>query len=309
MERRIAQLKKEAINAERFFPHYVREGAEEVLFALSVFFISFSLLLAFLADTPFRILWPISEGIFLVCFSLLLATILFEVYIRSLYRRHTAAGVSLSAILSIYFHPKKKDPVHAFIDSHLGKEVMRRLGVSKESVYHFIERKEAQDFFSDDLISSPAFATLENLAHYLHESDASLRRFLESSHITVKDFKDASLWVEKKYIEKLDSRSYFNALLSKKKELPRSFEEAVRREVEEIEFLYDITFSEQALKQLAAFFSSDPYTYSSEESRNAFLVSIAEEVIHIHSKRHHGKHVILPSDARTFIINHKVKIQ
>ncbi len=309
MEHSIEHLRKQAIRVERFFPLSIREKAEKFLFAFSALALSFSVFFVLLGSNDLAgidslyVLWPISQGIFLISFSLLLSTILLEIYIRSLYRAHALKNISLSALFSTSLQRKKKDTVHTFVDSPLGKNVCARLGLSKEMLTYLVKEKRTTYL----PIDTTSHATLADLSAYLHEHDEDFRRFLDNAHVTKEYLESASHAVEKRHLASINERTLFGTLFQSNKEHKgaKSFNDAVRYEVDDIEYLFKVSFSEQSITALSTYFSENAFSYADVHSRRELIVALVEEMLHAHKRRYHAKFTILPADVRAFLIQHK----
>ena len=301
MERRLTTVQKEMLALERFFPHYLREKAEQVLFALSILFLSFSVLFTIDIDGRFGQLWPIAEGLFLFCFALLLKTILIEVYFHSLRMRlHKEHEMSFATLLVIgLHHPKKKDLAKAFLHSRVGAEVVERLGIAKETLRHFMHNKESVN------IALPEKGELPELAAYLHEEDPYFRDFLARVHVSKELLMSGSKEVEGRHHRSMSMRPFLSRVFPKNEEPVFSIEHSVRLEVEELERFYRIIITEQATQQIIIYFREEMLRYVSESERLAFLTRLIEFSLSSHKERFHGASVILPADVRHFLISEK----
>lgn len=286
---------------ERYFPHYMREKAEEVLFALSIFFLSFSTLFLIATNTPFGKLWPIAEGLFLVCFGLLLKTILIEIYFHSLRRRLEAEQeMSFATFLVIgLHHPKKKDLAKAFLHSRLGREVTERLGIAKETIHDFMLHKDISD------VAIPSRGAFPELAAHLHDSDPYFRDFLDRVQVSRDHLISSSREVEGKHHRKLDARPFLSTAFYRKQVPSFSLERAARNEIEELERFYRIIITEQATAKIVEFFREDMLRYVSENARVDLITELIEHCLNAHKERFHGASIILPADARSFLISKK----
>lgn len=301
MERSLNTVQKEMLALERFFPHYLREQAERVLFAFSILFLSFSVFFAIFIDSRFGVLWPVSEGLFLVCFALLLKTILIEVYFHSLrVRLEDDHEMSFATLLVIgLHHPKKKDLAKAFFHSRLGKETVERLGIARESLHHFIHSKVAADY------ALPAKGHLHELAGYIHDEDPYVRDFLSRVHVSKELLMRGSRETESRHSRRLSTRPFLHHAFPKRETPVFSLDQATRLEIEELERFYRIIITEQATEQIVEYFREDMLRYASEAARSAFLAELIEHCLSSHKERFHGASVILPADVRHFLISKK----
>ena len=286
---------------ERFFPHHIREKAEQILFAFSILFLSLSVLFSIDITGRFAALWPVSEGLFLVCFALLLKTILIEVYFHSLRLRLEAEHeMSFATLLVIgLHHPKKKDLAKAFFHSRLGREVADRLGIARETLRYFIHSKDIAN------VPLPKKGYLHDLAGHLHDEDPYLRDFLSRIHVSKELLMRSSEETEVKHHRRLSARPFLNQVFPSNTPPVFSIEHATRLEVEELERFYRIIITEQATQQIVAHFRDDMLHFISEGSRGAFITELIEYCLSAHKERFHGASVIMPSDVRHFLINRK----
>jgi len=303
MERTLTKLQKEALNLENFFPHFLREKAERFLFAISIFFLSFGVLLNVPMEARFHSLWPISQGLFLISFSLLLVTILIETYFQYLCERLEKENeVSFGTLLVLALEPNKKNIIKAFFHSRFGQEVGKRLGLAKESIDHFLKEKK--------LVAKTDAPGLifHHFAGHLHDEHEELRDFLSSNHIEKQDFVSVSEVVDKMFNKRRKERAFFYPVLGTEEEPTLTFEAVTRKEIEDIEHLYRIIITEKAVQNIIFFFEEHALTYSSPSTRNLFITQLVSETIDTHADRFHGSSLILPSDVRTFIHAKKLEL-
>jgi hypothetical protein len=301
MERSLTKLQRETLALERFFPHYMREKAEEFLFGFSVLFISLSVLFNVEAHTRFGMLWPICQGLFLICFALLLITILIEAYSYSLYvRLQEEDEISFGTLLVIALHhPKKKDLAKAFLHSRLGKETMKKLGIAKETLEAFLHSKEHVD------MPIPQKGMFKDLAKHIHDEDEYVRSFFERSHVSRESLVRASAVVEKKHQHKAHARVLLSPVFKKHSEPKLTIEEATYEEIEELESFYRIIITEQASHAMVDYFRKDLVRYAVSDERIDFMNGLIEHTLASHGERFHGSSVVLPSDVRQYIIHEK----
>ena len=298
MERTLTKLQKQALDLENFFPHFLREKAERLFFAMSVFFLSFSVLFSVPIDPRFMVLWPVFEGMFLISFALFLKTILIEVYFQSLCDRLQKENeISFGTLVVFALEPHKKDILKAFFHSSFGREVAKRLGLARESVEHFLREKKVIA-----KTSAPALL-FHHFANHLHDEHEELRDFLASNHIDKQDFVSVAEVVDKMFHEKRKARAFFHPVFGVKGEPTLTFEAVTRKEIEDIEYLYRIIITEKAIRNIITFFKEHALSYATPEARNAFITELVSETIATHTDRFHGSSLILPADVRTFIIH------
>ncbi len=286
---------------ERFFPHHIRERVEHLLFALAILSLSFTVFFNMVIDERIGQLWPIAEGLFLVCFSLLLFAIRIEIYFHFLRMKlQEEHEISFATLLVIGFHhPRKRDLAKAFLHSHLGKEVAMRLGIAKESIHHFIESKESVP------LSIPHKGYFPDLASHIYDEDPYFRDFLERVNISKNHLVTTADVVEKKHHRHLERRPFLRAALKKKEEPLFSLEHVTRSEIEELEHFYRIIITEQAIEQIIVFIREDMLRYVSESERISLLTELIETTLSEHKKRFHGASIIMPADVRSFLIHKK----
>lgn len=302
MERTLTTLQKQALDLENFFPHFLREKAERLFFALSVFFLSFSVLFSIPIDTRFIVLWPLCEGLFLIFFALLLKTLLIEVYFQYLCDRlQQENNISFGTLVVLSLEPHKKDILKAFFHSPFGREVAKRLGLARESVEHFLKTKKVEGAKTN----APALL-FHHFAHHLHDEHEELREFLTSNHVDKQDFVSVAEIVDQIFNTERKERAFFHPLFSKPSNTPLTFEAVTRKEIEQIEYLYRVIFTEKAIRNIILFFREQALSYASPLARNAFMIELVYQTISAHKGRHHGSSLILPSDVRTFIIHTKI---
>jgi hypothetical protein len=304
MERALTKVQKEMLALERFFPQHHREKAEQTLFALAILFLSFAVFFNIVIDTRAGSLWPVAEGLFLITFSLLLITILIEIYFHSLRKRlERKHEMSFAALLVIGLHyPRKKDLTKAFLHSRLGKEVALRLGIARETVHHFMSTKENVD------MKLPTKGYLQDVAGHIHEEDPYFRDFLDRVHVSKDLLMESSKEVETKHHRHLASRHFLSHAFPKKEEQFFSIDHVARREIEELERFYKIIITEQATQQIVAFFREEMMRYVSEEARTDLLTELIEFSLSAHKERFHGASIILPADVRHFLISKKAVV-
>lgn len=295
MERTLTQLQKEAIALESFFPHFMRERAERFFFAMSVLALSFSVL-CMTVGTQFAILWPVSQGLFLTFFALHLVVVMLEAYHRSLYRRlQEEKDLSFPALTVLMLHPRFKDLSKAFLYSRWGKEAAKRLGIAKESVKHFLKDKAHVE------LSHHPKGFLHDVGAFLHEQDEHLRDFLTRSHVDRSHWVSVLEMIEKKHHRKTKARSFWGPLFADVDLPSLNFEELTRAEIEDLEHVYRILFTEQGIRLIVLYFRDNPIDYLSEDARTDFLVGLIEESLIAHAERLHGAEVIMPADVRRYI--------
>ncbi len=293
---------KEMLALERYFPLHLREKAEEVLFGLSIFFLSFAVLFNLLRYTEAgSMLWPIAEGLFLVTFALLLKTILIEVYFnylsRQLEKSHEMSFATL-VVLGLH-HPQKKDLAKAFLHSRFGQEVMMRLGVAKEMIHYIENNKQHAD------IALPSRGHFHHLAGHLYDEDPYFRDFLSRMEIAREQFLMSAEHVEHGHRRRRAGKTLLAPALGRSVEPLFSLEHVTRTEVEEFERFYRIIITEQGLQQMVAYFKEDMIRFVSGSERAEFITELIEYSLTAHKERFHGASIILPSDVRSFIISKK----
>ena len=289
MECNLNTVQKNMLDLEKFFPHYMREKTEQVLFAFSIFFLSLTVFFNVMIDTQVGALWPIAEGLFLFCFALLLSTILIEIYFNSLrIRLEEQQEISFATLLVIgLHHPRKKDLAKAFLHSRLGREVVSRLGIAKETLHHFLKAKDPAE------IKVPNKGHFHELAGHLYDNDPYFRDFLERVHITRDILMTSSEMTEKKHHRHLSSRPFLKMVFHPEPKPIFSIDHITRLEIEELEKFYRIIFTEQAIQLIISYFKNDLLLYVSEDTRVSFLTDIIGS----------SSSVIMPADVRSFIIN------
>lgn len=294
MERNLNTVQQNMLELEQFFPHHLREKAEQILFALSIFFLSLTVFFNVMIDTQVGALWPIAEGLFLFCFALLLSTILIEIYFHSLRMRlEEQQEISFATLLVIgLHHPRKKDLAKAFLHSHLGREVVARLGIAKETLHHFLKTKDPAD------IKIPTKGLFHELAGHLYDNDPYFRDFLERVNISRDVLTTSSEMTEEKHHRQLSSRPFLKMVFRPDLQPIFSIDHVTRLEIEELEKFYRIIFTEQAIQLIVNFFKEDLLLYVSEDTRVGFL---NELIGSSHS-------VIMPADVRSFIINKRANL-
>jgi hypothetical protein len=304
LKKKASKLPSEMLALERFFPHHIRERAEQILFALSILFLSFSVLFNMLIDTRFGTLWPIFEGLFLVCFALLLKTILIEIYFHSLrVRLEEEHEISLAALLVIgLHHPRRKDLAKAFFYSHLGKEVASKLGIAKETLRHFLHTKDAVD------MPLPPKGNLPELAGYIHDEDPYLRDFLDRVHVSKDVLVRSTHETERKHHRHLSSRPLLSHVFKKDDVPVFSLDHVTRDEIDELEKFYKIIITEQATQKIVEFFREDMLRYVSANARIELITELIDSTLSAHRERFHGASVILPADVRSFLIDKKALV-
>jgi hypothetical protein len=298
---RLNATQKEMLALERFFPHHLREQAEQICFALSLLFLSFAIFCNFSLDLPIGKLWPIAEGLFLVTFAVLLKTILIELYFHSLrLRLERQTGTTFATLLVIgLHHPKKKDLARAFLSSHLGKEVAERLGIAREAVRDFVHHKIPVE------LPVPTSGTFGEVAEYLHDEDPYFRDFFERAYVSKDLLVKASHATETKHHRRLSSRVFLKNAFRTSEQETLTVEHATRREIEEFEYFHGIIITEQATQKIIEFFKEDLMTYASEYARGHLIAELIEWCLSSHRSRFHAASVILPADVRHFLINKK----
>ncbi len=297
MERHLNKLnkaQKEMLALERFFPHHIRENAERTLFALSVLALSFAVFFNIAADTRFGMLWPVAEGLFLVLFSLLLKTILIEIYFHSLrIRLEEHHEISFATLLVIgLHHPRKKDLAKAFLHSRMGREVVSRLGIAKETLRHFVHSKEHAD------IAVPMKGHFSDLAGHIYDEDPYFRDFLERVHVTRDHLVKASEESERRHHKRLSTKPFLSLAFHPEASPIFSLDHVTRLEIEELERFYRIIITEQATEQIVDFFREDMLHYVSEDARIRVLLELVQS----------NTSVISPGDVRRFIISKKAEL-
>lgn len=299
MERSLTKIQKEVIALERFFPHTLRERLERLLFALSIFFLSFSVLGTAAVDTRFEVLWPVAQGLFLISFSLLMFTIMIEAYFQSLYRQlQQEAELSFPVLMAVASSVHFNDLTAAFFFSPLGSEIFRRVGIAEEAVEHFLKKKPVV------AVQSSVRGFLHHLAAIIHDEDVHVRNFLSAAHVDRDTFAAAAYAVEQAHDHKVRRGAFFGKIF-RKKETTTIFEELVRGEITDLEGVYKITFTEQAIRAVVAHFQEDPVSFLSLRARLTFLVDLIEHALLSHAGRSHGANILMPSDVRSFIITKK----
>ena len=303
MDRSLNTVQQEVLALERFFPHHNRDRAERILFALSILSLSFTVFFNVMINSPAGRLWPIAQGLFLVCFSLLLITILIEIYFHSLrIRLEKQHEISFATLLVIgLHHPRKKDLAKAFLHSHLGREVALRLGIGKESLRHFMENKKNLNV---SLLEKGYFP---QLAGHIHDEDPYFRDFLERVEVSRDHLVTTADVVEKKHHRHLSSRPFLKETFHKKEEPVFSLDHITRNDIEELEHFYHIIITEQATQQIIAYFREDMLRFVSENERIALLTELIETSLSAHKERFHGASVIMPADVRGFLIHKKAE--
>jgi len=293
MEYTLNKTQKEMLALECFFPHKHRDTLERILFAFSVAMISFAVLFNTMLDTRFGKLWSVAEGFFLVSFALLLLTILTEIYFHSLRMRlekHHEMSFATLLVIGLH-HPQKKDLAKAFIHSHLGQEVVKRLGIGREMLHEFIQTKKPHP------IRIPLKGYFHDVAGHLYDEDPYFRDFLERVHVSRDVLVKSSEVVEKKHHRHLSSRPFLSAVFHDQEAPIFSLDHATRVDIEELEHFYKIIITEQATQQLIAFFREDILRYISDDARVRLLAELIET----------SPSVILPSDVRNFLIDKKAE--
>lgn len=286
---------------ERFFPHYVREKSERVLFAVAILFLSFSVFFELMIDTPFGVFWPIAQGLFLVSFALLLLTILIEIYAHSLrVRLESRHEMSLATLLVIGFHhPEKRDLAKAFLHSKLGQETVERLGIGKDMLRDFVKTKP---HFAVEIPEKGFFG---DLAGYIHDEDPYFRDFFDRVHVSKDHLVASAESAEKKHRARLSYRPFLSHAFRRVSKPVFSLDHVARTEIEELEHFYRIIITEQAIQQIVGFFKEEMLRYVSESERLSLLTELIESSLSEHKKRFHGASIIMPADVRRFLINTK----
>lgn len=293
------KTQKEIVALEKFFSHRTREVVEELSFAFAIFFLSFSVLFAVPALSHLGVLWPVFQGLFLVSLSVLLMTLLLEVYFQSLYARLRRQGISLAVALIKDRTAKRRDTVASFFDFAWGKDLTKRLGIADEQLRYFLKQKEPR------IIDPARQHQLHTFGDQLYQEDYEFQKFLEGIMVGRDHFVEVLKLVEEGTHYRLQSRIFLYPVFSQARARAYSFGDIVRLDIEDLEYVYHVHFTEKAIQDVISHFADDRLGYIDSASRKEFLSGLIERAVADHQELSHGRRTILPSDARKFIISHK----
>jgi len=293
------KIQKEILGLEKFFPHRVREVVEELSFAFSIFFLSFSVFFAIPSVSSFSVLWPVAQGLFLVSFSILLVSIMFEVYFQSLYARLKNEGASFAVSLITEKMKKKKDTVASLFDFAWSGDLKKRLGISEEQLNYFISQKNPR------LVYPRVDHSLQLFGHHLYEEDKELQKFLSGIMIDKDHFAEVLRLVEDRMHCQFQSRSFllpiFNIVV------PRifTFDDIARIDIDNLEYVHNVHLTEKAIQDVISHFNTERIQFIDSFSRKEFISQLIESTLQDHQELSYGQRSVLPSDTRRFIILHK----
>jgi hypothetical protein len=298
---RIIKIQKEILALETYYPHRVRVVVEELSFGFSIFFLSFSVLFVLPISSEFSGLWPVFQGLFLISFALLLDSLLIEVYFQSLHRRLSRLGGSFPVVIIKHYADKRGDTAHALFNLGWGGGVAKNLGIAHEQVQHFLYTKQP-------LIVIPIHRhLLHDFGNHVYEQDPEFRNFLTSVSVDKEHLVDVLRMFEINFNKNLKSRLLFHPLFSNEKPRAYTFEELIRLDIEDVEFMHSVHFTHQAIVNIILHFKENRFDFISSLSRKELLTDIIEHSLRLHDNMSHGRRVILPADTRLFFITHKAK--
>jgi len=295
------KYQKEILRLEKFFPHNVREITEELSFAFSIFFLSFSVLFTVPSFSAFTVLWPVAQGLFLVSFSVLLVSIMLEVYFQSLHARLRRGGVSLAVSLITEGMKKKKDSVASLFYFSGSKNIKKRLGIAEKQLTHFLSQKKPQ------LIYPHIDHSLDSFGHHVYLEDLEFQDFLESVMVEKDEFVEVLKLAEKNMYSQFQTRVFLSPLFSSERQPRYTFEDMVRIDIDDFEYMYNIHFTEKAIRDVVSYFTSERINFIDSYSRKELISELIENTLRNHQKLSHAPRTILPSDTRSFLILYKAK--
>lgn len=208
---------------ERVFPHRFRHrvygfaGNAAALFAVLVFvFYVFSESFASILGeytTKVEAWMPKIIGIALLAFSLWAVVFLLEGFFRSYYFKRTDGGEDLFTFdaLVVLDKSKKGDITKAFLLSGVGKEIMFRCGIGRQSIKIFFKKRKSIVVDNEEILPSGSVFGVRDLVALLLERDKEFSEFLFEHGIRKKECIGAAGWIareeeKRKYAEKWWSR-------------------------------------------------------------------------------------------------------
>lgn len=152
-------------------------------------------------------LW--SVGLFLVFFSLWLTVSLFDCFFLSLYLKHSKeAGRFACELALVVFVSPEDDITYGFMSSKLGKEILWRCGIDRESQKNFLSNRKSK-------VSAPLFKLPPNRSVFraylggLLLSDVEFKNFILTHHITEEEFLGAGTWTASVRLNILKSKRWW----------------------------------------------------------------------------------------------------
>lgn len=130
----------------------------------------------------------------LVFLSLWFILFFLDCFYYSYYFRHSKdIGRFALELALIVFNPPKGDLTKGFISSSVGKEILLRAGISKESQKNFLSTRKSK-IPSDNFIFPPDRSAFRSYLKGLWASDPEFKNFILAEHVTEEEFLGAAIW-------------------------------------------------------------------------------------------------------------------
>src|SRR3990167_2292957 len=172
---------------EKNFPHSSRVLFRNSFGALSIIFFILSSGVIVAANSKI-------SGLFLISLSIWLFFFLLDAYFYSFYFRvDKTTGRFAFNLADIVFSTSPNDVTGGFLNSKLGKEIVRRCGIDRNSVEDFLLSRKFKISENNFEISSGR-SVFKGFIQGIFQSDGEFRNFVLSHHITEGEFIGASVW-------------------------------------------------------------------------------------------------------------------
>ncbi|MDO8521028.1 MAG: hypothetical protein Q7S52_02850, partial [bacterium] len=151
----------------------------------------------------------IANGVFLIALAVFLTMKMLKCYSRSYYyyveglleRGKSGAQTSYTTpnyeVCNAYYETKEGDLLKGFCFSTQGKRVLRRLGISDESMRAYLEARNMIVDFRERTAELKEVYTLSDLAQKLLASDPDFYQFLFGLGVRERELLGAAEWVER----------------------------------------------------------------------------------------------------------------